>query len=348
LLEAQLTHVWESVFDKKPIGRDENFFELGGHSLLAVRLMHVTEQTLGRRLPITDLLHAPTIERLAILLQEEKRSAAWSSLVAMRASGTKPPFFCVHGIGGTILRFRDLAHFVGSDQPFYGVQAQGLDGEHPFHTRVEEMAAHYIKELKIVQSQGPYYIGGYSFGGMVALEMAHQIKAQGHAVGLIVLLDTFPGQLKSTRSLFRTYLTLPLDEQWMHLTRKTKAFPRSMRRRVAMMKLPAALKNVRDACYSAARTYQPKPYDGPIILFRASEKGLSSVSLESAWKSLAPQIEIYEVSGHHGNIVDEPQVRLLADELKACLESAFRKHGEVPETQSVAQASAGESEALFQ
>jgi aspartate racemase len=348
LLEAQLTHVWESVFDKKPIGRDENFFELGGHSLLAVRLMHVTEQTLGRRLPITDLLHAPTIERLAILLQEEKRSAAWSSLVAMRASGTKPPFFCVHGIGGTILRFRDLAHFVGSDQPFYGVQAQGLDGEHPFHTRVEEMAAHYIKELKIVQSQGPYYIGGYSFGGMVALEMAHQIKAQGHAVGLIVLLDTFPGQLKSTRSLFRTYLTLPLDEQWMHLTRKTKAFPRSMRRRVAMMKLPAALKNVRDACYSAARTYQPKPYDGPIILFRASEKGLSSVSQESAWKSLAPQIEIYEVSGHHGNIVDEPQVRLLADELKACLESAFRKHGEVPETQSVAQASAGESEALFQ
>jgi amino acid adenylation domain-containing protein len=348
LLEIQLAHLWESVLGKRPIARHENFFELGGHSLSAVRLMHVMEQTLGKRLPITALLHAPTIERLAVLLQEEKRSTAWSSLVAMRESGTKPPFFCVHGIGGTILRFRDLAHFVGSDQPFYGLQAQGLDGEQPFHTRVEDMAAHYLEELQTVQSQGPYYIGGYSFGGMVALEMAHQLKAQGREIGLIVLLDTFPGQLKSTGSLFRTYLTLPWDQQWMHLSRKAQAFPRSMRRRVAMMKLPAALKKIRNACYSAARTYQPQPYDGPIIVFRASEKGLSSVSQESAWKSLAPQIEIYEVSGHHGNIVDEPQVRLLADELKACLERAFRKHRQVPETQSLAVASAGESEAQFE
>ena len=348
LLEIRLADIWGSVLGKRPIARDDNFFELGGHSLLAVRLMHVVEQTLGKRLPITALLHAPTIERLAVLLQEEKRSAAWSSLVAMRESGTKPPFFCVHGIGGTILRFRDLAHFVGGDQPFYGLQAHGLDGEHPFHTRVEDMAAHYIKELQTVQSQGPYYIGGYSFGGMVALAMAHQLKAQGHETGLIVLLDTFPGQLKSTGSLFRTYLTLPLDEQWRHVSRKAKAFPRSVRRRVAMMKLPAALKNVRNACYRAARAYQPKPYDGPMILFRASEKGLSSVSQESAWRSLAPQIDIYEVSGHHGNIVDEPQVRLLADELKACLENAFRKHREVPDTQSVVLASAGTSEAQFE
>jgi thioesterase domain-containing protein/acyl carrier protein len=347
-LQAQLAQIWESVLGQRPIAVDENFFKLGGHSLLAVRLMHSMEQTFGKRLPITTLLHAPTIEQLAALLQKEKWSPAWSSLVAIRENGTKPAFFCVHGVGGTVLRFRDLAHFVGSDQPFYGLQAQGLDGERPFHTRTEDMAAHYIKELQIVQSEGPYYIGGYSFGGMVALEMAHQLKAQGHAVGLVVLLDTFPGQLKSTGSLFRTYLTLPLDEQWMHLSRKTKAFPRSMRRRVAMMRLPAVLKNLRDACYGAARTYQPKPYDGPIILFRASEKGLSSVSQESAWKSLSPQIEIYEVSGHHGNIVDEPQVRLLADELKACLESAFQKHRDVSETQSVTLASAGESESQLE
>jgi thioesterase domain-containing protein len=121
-----------------------------------------------------------------------------------------------------------------------------------------------------------------------------------------------------------------------------------MRRRVAMMRLPAALKNVRDACHSAARTYQPKPYDGPIILFRASEKGLSSVSQESVWKSLAPQIETYEVRGHHGNIVDEPQVRLLADEVKTCLESAFRKHRELPETQSVILAPVSDSEGQFE
>jgi amino acid adenylation domain-containing protein len=344
LLQAQLSHIWESVLGKSPIGRDENFFDLGGHSLLAVRLMHSLEQTFGKRLPITTLLHAPTIEQLAALLRKEKWSPAWASLVAIRGSGAKPPFFCVHGIGGTILRFRDLAHFVGSDQPFYGLQAQGLDGKHPFHTRVEDMAAHYIKELQTVQSQGPYYIGGYSFGGMVAVEMAHQLKAQGHVVALVILLDTFPGELSSTGSLLRTYLALPLDQQWMHLARKTRAFQRSLRRRVAMIRLPATLKNVRAVCYNAARIYKPKPYDGPIILFRASEKGLSSVNQESIWKDLAPQIETYEVSGHHGNIVDEPQVRLLADELKACLQAAFRKHGDESAMQSGTLAAAGKPE----
>ncbi len=196
---------------------------MGGHSLLAVRLMHSMEQAFGKRLPITTILHAPTIEQMAALLRKEKWSPAWSSLVSMRASGTTPPFFCVHGIGGTVLRFRDLARFIGNDQPFYGLQAQGLDGKLPVHTRVEDMAAHYIKEIQILQPQGPYYIGGYSFGGMVALEMAQQLRAQGHTLGLVVLLDSFAEDLKSG-SLFRTYLTLPLDQQWMHLSRKTKAF----------------------------------------------------------------------------------------------------------------------------
>jgi amino acid adenylation domain-containing protein len=344
LLQAQLAQIWESVLDKKPIGVDEDFFELGGHSLLAVRLMHAMERTFGRKLPITTLLHAPTIERMANLLQKEKWSPGWSSLVAMQATGTNPPFFCVHGVGGTVLRFRDLARLVGSDQPFYGLQARGLDGELPFHTRIEEMAAHYIREMQIVQSQGPYYIGGYSFGGLVALEMAHQLKARGHAVGLIVLLDTFAGEVKSTGSLFRTYLSLPLDQQWMHFARKTRAFRRSLRRRVAMMRLPATLKKVRAVCASAARCYKPKPYDGAIVLFRASEKGLSSVNEESVWKGLAPQIEIYEVAGHHGNIVDEPQVQLLAGELKARLETAFCEHREEFATQSMTLASASDSE----
>ena len=326
--EVQLAQIWESVLGKRSIGRDENFFELGGHSLLAVRLMHLMEQTFGKRLPITTLLHAPTIEQLALLLQKEKWSPAWSSLVPMRTGGAKPPFFCVHGIGGTVLRFRDLAHLVGNDQPFYGLQAQGLDGELPVLTRVEDMAAHYISEVQAVQAEGPYYLGGYSFGGMVALEMAQRLRAEGHVVGLVVLMDSFPGKLKSSGSLFQTFLTLPLDQQWTHFARKVNAFPRSLRRRFAMMRLPALLKKIRAGCYAAARTYEPKPYDGPIVLFRASEKGLSSVNQESAWKDLAPQIEIYEVSGHHGNIVDEPQVRLLADEINSRLETAFRRQRE--------------------
>ena len=213
---------------------------------------------------------------------------------------------------------------MGSDQPFYGLQAQGLDGRLPVQNSVEEMAAHYVREVLSAGFDGPLYLGGYSFGGMVALEMAHRLRTEGHEVPLVILLDTFPGSLKSTGSLFGTYLTLPIEQQWAHLSRKAKALPRSLRRRVAMMKLPAALKKVREACYHAARTYQPRPYDGPVVLFRASEKGLSSIEQESAWKRLVPGIKMYEVSGHHGNIVDEPQVGLLAEEVKAQLEASFR------------------------
>jgi amino acid adenylation domain-containing protein len=348
LFEAQLVQIWESVLGKRPIGVDDNFFDLGGHSLLAVRLMHSMEQSFGKRLPITTLLEAPTVERLAALLQKEKSTSPWSSLVPIRGGGIRPPFFCVHGIGGTVLRFRDFAHLLGSDQPFYGLQAQGLDGVRPPYTRIEEMAAHYIKEVQAVQPDGPYYLGGYSFGGMVALEMAHQLRARSHSVGLVVLLDTFPGQLKSTGGLFRTYLNLPVNEQWGHLTRKTKAFRRSLRRRVAMLRLPRTLKNVRDACYQAARTYRAKSYDAPTVLFCAREQGLSGVNRESMWKSLAPQIEIYEVDGHHGNIVDEPQVRELADKVKSQLDKAFRKAYEDAPTQYVTLPSSGGSESQME
>jgi thioesterase domain-containing protein len=115
-----------------------------------------------------------------------------------------------------------------------------------------------------------------------------------------------------------------------------------------MMRLPTPFKNVRDACYGAARTHKPKPYEGAVVLFRASEKSLSSVNEESIWKDLAPQIEICEVSGHHGNIVDEPQVRLLADELKARLETAFRKRGEEPTAHPVTIANVSDSEGQFE
>lgn len=326
-VEARIVSIWESALGKHPIGVDENFFDLGGHSLLAVRVMRALEQSFGKSLPITTLLHAPTVEKLAVVLLKQSSSAS-SSLVPLRMNGTKPAFFCVHGIGGTVLRFRELSRLLGSDQPFYGLEAMGLDGMQPVHTSVEEMAAHYVNEVRTANPDGPYYLGGYSFGGLIALEMAQRIRAEGYEVPLVVLLDTFPSSLKTTGSLFRTYLTLPSDQQWKHLVRKANALPRSLRRRVAMLRLPDALKKVREACYTAARAYQAKPYDGKVALFGASEKGLSSTNQEAAWRTLIPRIEIYEVSGHHGNIVDLPQVAVLAASLKTCLEAAFNERDE--------------------
>ena len=158
-------------------------------------MMRRIEKLFGKSLPITVLFQAPTIEKLAQLLRQSGWSPTWSSLVACRQPGSSPPFFCVHGIGGLVIGFRDLARHLGPDQPMYGFQAQGTDGKHPILTRVEEMAAHYLQELRTVQPHGPYYLGGLSFGGWVAYEMAQQLRADGEQVGLLALIDTYATEM---------------------------------------------------------------------------------------------------------------------------------------------------------
>ncbi|WP_218776814.1 amino acid adenylation domain-containing protein, partial [Nostoc sp. T09] len=194
-VEAQLVEIWQQVLGVHSIGVRDNFFELGGHSLLAIQLFWQIEKAFGQKLPLATLFQASTIEGLAAILQPQTALNAtavesWSSLVPIQPQGNKPPFFCIHGLGGEVLGFRDLAMAMGKDQPFYGVQPLGLDGQQPPLTRVEDMAAHYIRCMQALQPQGPYYFGGYSFGGIVAYEVAQQLHRQGQQVGLLVMLDT--------------------------------------------------------------------------------------------------------------------------------------------------------------
>jgi amino acid adenylation domain-containing protein len=190
-LEIQLASIWQKVLGRERIGIKDNFFDVGGHSLLAVRLLAQIEKMAGKKLPLATLFQAPTIEQLAKILRQEEWKAPWSSLVAIQPLGSKPPFFCVHAAAGNVLFYSDLARHLGSDQPFYGLQAQGLDGDEDPYNRVEEMASHYIDEIRTVQPKGPYLLGGLSFGGVLAYEMAQQLRAQGEKVGLLVLFDTY-------------------------------------------------------------------------------------------------------------------------------------------------------------
>jgi amino acid adenylation domain-containing protein len=322
-LETQLVKIWESVLGTSPVGIRQTFFELGGHSLLAVRLMHRIEREIGKRLPITALLEAPTVERLAEVIGKEEASEEWSSLVAIQPEGWRPPFFLVHGVGGTVLRFYDLARHLGADQPVYGLQARGVNGKHPCHSRVQDMAAHYLTEIRHLQPQGPYYLGGYSLGGSVALEMARQLREEGEEVGVLALLDTFAGTYRSKRELFVKFLTLPGSEKLYHVRRKGRLFGKSVRKTLAMARLPRVLKEVREACSQAAKQYVAQPYVGKVTLFHAKEKSLSSENPYETWKDLAlGGLELHEVPGGHGSIVDEPAVTFLAENLKACLERA--------------------------
>src|SRR5262249_55208892 len=198
-IESRLVRIWEQVLKVRPIGVTDDFFELGGHSLSAVRLMKHIEQQFGKNLLIATLFQAPTIEQLASIVRDEGSSKR-ASLVPIEPHGSKPPFYCVHGMLGNVLRFYDLARYLGSDQPFFGLQPQGLDGRDSCHTRVEQMAAHYISEIRSIQPMGPYFLGGYSFGGIVAFEMAQQLTAQNQKVGLLILFDTFCTRLSTAET----------------------------------------------------------------------------------------------------------------------------------------------------
>ncbi len=192
--EATLTTLWLQILNLQQVGIQDNFFELGGDSLIAINLLKQVNQQFKQSLPLSDLFLAPTIEQLAFLIDKHSdpdfnSSLSWSPLVPLQPAGNKLPFFCVHPIFGVVLPYYELACHLGKDQPFYGLQPFGIDGSHPPLTSIEEMAAHYIKAVRQVQPQGPYRLGGWSFGGLVAFEMAQQLHQAGQ-VSFLAILDT--------------------------------------------------------------------------------------------------------------------------------------------------------------
>jgi phthiocerol/phenolphthiocerol synthesis type-I polyketide synthase E len=189
-MEQQLIQIWEDLLRVKPIGIRDNYFELGGNSLLAVQLVSRIEKVFHVRLPLSSLVHSQTPEALARSIRGDAQPANWSAVVEIQKGNGGPKFFCVHGAGGNVLIYRDLARHLGPGQPFYGLQCQGLDGTSSPLTTIEEMAGLYVREIQKIQPHGPYLLGGYCMGGTVALEMAQQLKAKGEEVSLLALLDT--------------------------------------------------------------------------------------------------------------------------------------------------------------
>jgi len=319
--EARLAQIWESVLAVRPIGVQQSFFDLGGYSLLAVRLMHRIERSFGKRLSITALLHAPTVETLAKVLGTSGNAPAWSSLVPIQTRGTKPPLFLVHGVGGGVMTFRELALGLAPEQPIYGLQAQGLDGKRKPLERVEDMAAHYIQDIRTVQGKGPYYLGGLSFGGMVALEMAEQLEKQGEEIALLAMFDTFPGREQGRAELLAKLARLPARERAQYVARRIYKVWRKSGRILYRYFLPAAIKNVQRACHRASRAYDPPVWDGKVTLFRPAEKSLRGVDDETAgWGAWARGgVDIFQVPGGHVTMLRQPNVRVLAEFLKRSL-----------------------------
>jgi len=314
---------------------------LGGHSLLAVRLFALIEKRLGKKLPLTTIFQGATVEHLAGILRQQATPGASSSLVAIQPGGSKRPLFLVHPAGGHVFPYIHLAQLLGPDQPCYGLQAKGLeDGQEP-HTRIEDMAAHYIQALQIVQPTGPYFLGGWSMGGVVAFEMAQQLHAQGQRVALLALLDgriptpdeTFPEEDSEAIGLVEQYFgisfgpmeslaELPKDEQLAFMLEQAKSaglVPAELdvsqaRRFVALLR----------SDLRATQNYGLHLYPGRITVFKASETPAGASSDPTlGWNEWASGgVEVHVVPGNHANLMYEPHVEILAEKLTACLDQA--------------------------
>jgi len=190
-IEQTIALIWRDLLKLERVGIQEDYFDLGGHSLMAVQMFARIERDLGVRLPYTTLFHSTTIAQIAqVVMDANEEVTQWSIVVPIQTCGNKPPFFGVHGHEGGVLFWRDLVAQLPKDQPFYGLQAQGVDGiQHPL-TKIPDMAALYIREMRKIQPSGPYYLGGYSLGGEIAFEMAQQLQASGEQVLLLVMFDT--------------------------------------------------------------------------------------------------------------------------------------------------------------
>jgi thioesterase domain-containing protein/acyl carrier protein len=344
IVETCLMHLWEELLERCPIGVSVNFFELGGHSLLAARLSVSIERAFDAKLPLSALIAAATIEEQAELIRNHRTNAPWPSLVPIRASGSKPPLFCVHIADGHVLCYRDLARHLPSDQPMYGLQSRGLDGVSRINTRIEDMARDYVAEIRKSHPRGPYAICGWSFGGKVAFEMARQLEQDGQAVALLALFDTHTSGAcaqGSGTSLLRlasrvpTYVRTLLYEpgrlaivgQKVRTVRQVAAAP--LWRMIVLWQrrggwLPRALRNVYQANRNARRDYVPRPYRGCVTLFKVARNRQRLSDLPARWQALARGgLQLHEVPGTHIDMLFEPHVRTLGETLARVLDEAW-------------------------
>ncbi|QRO01345.1 amino acid adenylation domain-containing protein [Archangium violaceum] len=352
-LEQRLARMWEELLGVRPVGVRSNFFELGGHSLLAMRLQARLREETGKTVPVAALFQAPTVEELAAWLGQSSNPA--SALVPLKADGSRRPFFCVHPVGGSVLAYNDLARLLAPEQPLYGLQAPGLEGECEPLASIEELAAFHLEAVRSVQPAGPYLLGGWSLGGVVAFEMARQLEQRGERVALLALFDssapvleaapheTDPGRMMK---LFAEGVMRVVTAQSGIQEPIPELEPEALLRwllgvvqrgqvlgpEVGLEKL-RALYRVFEHNHLAYGRYEPKPYGGSVTLLRASQSPAGvEASPDLGWGAVARGgIEQHVLPGDHNFFLRYPAVQGVAERLGACLERAQAADDQVQE-----------------
>ncbi len=305
----QLLHdIWSELLDRSGIGVHDNFFELGGHSLLGIQMFARFERRTGTNIAIKTLFRAPTIAQLAAEITGGPVHQEWTNLSAIQPDGDRLPFFCVHGDEGNIF----IPKYIGQDQPFYGFFHQGEDGLPIQYRRVEDIARHFIREMKEARPHGPYLLGGYSFGGIVAFEMACQLAAAGEDVPVLTLFDTYAPAESVINSREDEKLHEPMKRFLMR--RMVKYY------RDKGQPLPGKFRHfhIIDTYGEATAAYRPGIFPGRISLIRTRQ---SPGAPDMGWHGLAREgVEIRHVAGDHFSMIKEPHVKELALALREVID----------------------------
>jgi amino acid adenylation domain-containing protein len=351
--EAAIAAIWRELLRVADVGVEADFFEIGGHSLLALQILVQIRDRLGVDLPSETLFEHTTVAALAILVRRARgvpeqaaKSVApaplaartFHALVRIKEDGDRAPFFCVHGAGGNVLNLRSVSLALPREQPFYGLQAYGVDGVTRPHSTIEEMAEAYLREVREVQRHGPYLLGGYSGGGIVAFEMAQRLTAAGEEVPLLAFVDTFHPSMRMRR--------IPLAHRIARLRTEALAYlEQVVARRLAMVRerwqlheideylragweIPLALREQQlvQSFAGAVERYEPRPWSGHATLFRAERTDyvFGGLGPRHGWeRHVLGGVDVRIVPGDHGSLVQGRNAQAFTCLLNESIEKAL-------------------------
>lgn len=341
-LERTFARIWQQVLGVEKIGIRDNFFELGGHSLIGVQIITKVENETGNKLPLAIFFKYPTIEQQVASIEKNMTSSIWKSLVPIKATGNKPPLYIVHGDGLNVLNFGDLAKYVDEEQPVFGLQARGLDGIEKPLDDITEIAKHYISEILEHNPSGPYAIGGYSFGGYVAIEMRKQLEVLGKEVKMLAIFDT-----NAINAIYNKNLS---EKIFKKITRQvpkffwfTKLFfqhPRTIAKyqltylqrqfyKMGLMKKPvstgmyAQFEKINEKHQVAFKKYRLAPFNDRLHLFK-SKIHIYFIDDQKylGWANYAKKgVQVYDVPGDHKTMFEQPHVKEFAGILQSALDN---------------------------
>lgn len=294
-----ITSIWEHVLQKSPIGIEEDFFGLGGNYPLAVEIFHEITQRCGRELSPILICQAPTVAALAALLAETTTPKV-PALMLLKPGSDHPPVYIAHGLGDTLTQLVPFVRQIQSSHPIFGMQAMGMDRADKPVRSIEEMAQYHLTAIKQLQPRGPYFLIGYSLGGLVALEIARYLSKKGEKIALLAMLDSYP-DMHTLSFAQRVQLTWHLATR--RLAVKLQAFKRGnpsiSEDQPQMTKYALKMQHIRDCDYQALSSYKPHFYQGKIKFVKASISSFFPENPTAVWSPYTEEFEVECIPGDH-------------------------------------------------